>query len=266
MKRIIIACDGTGQSASRGGNSIPTNVTHFCDALSNSSSTQQIVFYQSGVGTQDLGLGWGVGRTIQGALGEGVEDNVADGYAFLMNNYQIGDKLFFFGFSRGAFTARVLANIVTRLGIISKIYSRAFGDTVEAFKNGTLADHDNKMKERNPNWVHKVEIEMVGCWDTVASLGIPWNPLANPGGVSGKYKHFDGSLVKGDKNFHSPFFQDLTTLAQASIVLSTPWPWTSIEVHSPRCCGTCHWTTGSQMLVRFVTPSLILTLFSSHRP
>jgi uncharacterized protein (DUF2235 family) len=60
MKRIIVACDSTSQSANRGDNSIPTNVTHLCQALSNTSAVQQIVFYQSGVGAQDLGVGWGL--------------------------------------------------------------------------------------------------------------------------------------------------------------------------------------------------------------
>ena len=69
MKRIIIACDGTGQSSHHGDYKIPSNVARFCSALSNDPSTelQQIVFYQSGVGSQDLGLGLGnLFRELQG--------------------------------------------------------------------------------------------------------------------------------------------------------------------------------------------------------
>ena len=252
MKRIIVACDGTGQSSSHGDYKIPTNVARFCDALSNNSSTepQQMVFYQSGVGSQDLGLG--LGNVFQGATGEGFEDNLADAYAFMMNNYQPGDQLFIFGFSRGAFTARVLANIVARLGVLSKKASWALRDTLKAYKDGpqVFEAHNNTMKEKDANWVYKVEIEVVGCWDTVASLGIPLNPLTNPGGVFGEYKHYDGSLVKGNTHSIPLIFQDLTTLAKVSSVLSMPWPWTSVEVHSPRRCGTCQRKTESRIPVR----------------
>ena len=275
MKRIIIACDGTGQSAHHGDYKIPSNVARFCNALSNSSSTkpQQIVFYQSGVGSQDLGLG--LGNLFQRATGEGFEDNLADTYAFMMNNYQPGDQLFIFGFSRGAFTARVLANIIARLGVISKKTSWALRDTLKAYKDGPQAfeAHNKKMKDEDANWVHKVDIEVVGCWDTVASLGIPLNPRSNPGGVFGEYKNFNGSLVKGNTHSYSSFFfQDLTTLVKVSSVLSMPWPWTSVEVRSHQCCGTCQRKTKSMMIIRvpqsrwFFSPFLILTCFSSHRP
>lgn len=45
--------------------------------------------------------------------------------------------------------------------------------------------------------VYNPKIKVVGCWDTVASLGLPWHPISNPGGVSGEYAHFDGSLAPG---------------------------------------------------------------------
>jgi uncharacterized protein (DUF2235 family) len=153
-----------------------------------------------------------LGKVIQGALGEGLEDNVADGYTFIMNNYQSDDKLFIFGFSRGAFTARVLANIVARLGVILKSYSWAFKDIMKAYKDDKLDDYPVKKQKPNETWgpengdftprVYEVEIEVVGCWDTVASLGVPRKPVTNAGGVSGEYEHFDGSLVKGDMHFH----------------------------------------------------------------
>ena len=208
MKRIIVACDGTDQSANHGNDNFPTNVARFCDALSNSSSTepQQSVIYQSGVGSQDVGLG--VGSLFQGATGDGVEANLADAYAYIVKNYQPGDQLFLFGFSRGAFTARVLANIIARLGVISKKASWALKDTLEAYKSGpqALEAHNNKMKGKDANWVHRVDIEIVGCWDTVASLGFPLRPLMNPGGAYGEFKHFDGSLLKGNTHSICPSF------------------------------------------------------------
>ncbi|KIK54067.1 hypothetical protein GYMLUDRAFT_249828 [Collybiopsis luxurians FD-317 M1] len=209
MKRIIVACDGTGQSSSRGKYSVSTNVNRLCHALSNSPDiVQQVVFYQSGIGTEDLGWG-GVGAVYSQALGEGIEENIDDAYTFIMNNYQPGDKIFIFGFSRGAFTARVLANFIARVGVYRKPeYTWAFKRAMKAYKDGTLDKDIKTHKYYTPKFgepvlkVHEAEIEVVGCWDTVASLGVPeWK---NPGGVSGDYKHFSGGLVKGIKHaFHA---------------------------------------------------------------
>ena len=93
MKRIIILCDGTGQSASRGELAVPTNVHRFGHAVLNDpkkSGVEQVVFYQSGVGTADLG--W-LGDIKQGAVGDGIENNIMDGYNFLLNNYLPGDEV-----------------------------------------------------------------------------------------------------------------------------------------------------------------------------
>jgi uncharacterized protein (DUF2235 family) len=119
-----------------------------------------------------------------------------------MNNYEPGDELFIFGFSRGAFAARVLANIIARLGVISK-YLEAFVGAMKAYKDNKLEDFKIQMEKEHKNWVSKVDIEVVGCWDTVASLGIPWKLWTDPGGVSGEYKNFNGGLVKGDIHFRT---------------------------------------------------------------
>ncbi|KAF8646898.1 hypothetical protein AX16_007047 [Volvariella volvacea WC 439] len=224
MKRIIVACDGTGQSASRGGYSVSTNVSRLCHALRNTQKAgqiEQIIFYQSGIGTQDLS--WGT-KVFQQAMGEGIEDNIADAYTFIMNNYNPGDQIFIFGFSRGAFTAGVLANIVTRLGIFSSRSSWSLKEALRSYKEGTFDTYIAELQERQAadlqKWtaanatapqkkpfvprVHDVEIEVLGCWDTVASLGFPYKPVTNAGGVTGEYEHFDNSLNEGIKHaFHA---------------------------------------------------------------
>lgn len=202
MKRIIVACDGTGQSASRGAWSTATNVNRICHALLNSTTApvQQIVFYQSGVGTQDLIPG-SLDTVIQGALGAGLEEHVADAYTFMMNNYLPGDgyhpddEIFIFGFSRGAFTARVLANILARLGVFSQRNTWRFKDALQKYKEGPQAFNAfidglrKEMEERREQCtpemgeyvpiVYDVKVKVVGCWDTVASLGFPWQPITN---------------------------------------------------------------------------------------
>lgn len=91
-----------------------------------------------------------------------------------------------------------------------------FKDALQAYKGGPetfssyadtlrgMTETDRKRweakktsKEEFVPRVHVAKVKVVGCWDTVASLGVPWQPLTNAGGVSGDRKHFDGSLVEG---------------------------------------------------------------------
>jgi len=96
MKCLIIAFDGSASG------SFPTNVRRFCSALRNTSG--RLLFYESVLDFD-----------FEGCC---LADNIGNDYAFIMNNYRPGDELFIFGFSRGAFAARVLANFVARLGVL----------------------------------------------------------------------------------------------------------------------------------------------------
>src|SRR6516165_301666 len=99
-KRLVMCCDGTWNFADQ---KSPTNVTKVALAIAATDRTdgrEQRVFYHSGVGTKR----WE--RLRGGAFGAGLSRNVIDTYRFIVQNYEPGDELFFFGFSRGAFTAR----------------------------------------------------------------------------------------------------------------------------------------------------------------
>ena len=78
---------------------IPSNVTRLSRAIKNKSSdgVSQVVYYQAGVGS----TGNIINRVVGGATAEGLSENIREGYAFLANNYSLGDEIFFFGFSRG---------------------------------------------------------------------------------------------------------------------------------------------------------------------
>ncbi len=190
MKRLIIAFGSASGS-------IPSNVRRFCSALCNTS--ERLLFYES---------------VLDFDLGEGccLADNISDGYAFIMNNYLPGDELFIFGFSRGAFAARVLANFVARLGVLLRGGPRR--KAFRAYQDGKLDDFQvTKVNPDQPcdlaKWDHtqaprayEVEIEVVGCWDTIAGLCVPlWPVMMNAGGVSKEYKYLDASLVKGELVF-----------------------------------------------------------------
>lgn len=99
MKRIAIFCDGTWNRISKS----PTNVVLGAQLLLPvaDDGAQQLTYYRQGVGTS-----WLISQTLEtylaGAFGLGLFDNIADAYRFLVFNYQTGDEIYIFGFSRGA--------------------------------------------------------------------------------------------------------------------------------------------------------------------
>src|SRR6202000_2273535 len=115
MKRIIVCCDGTWNSDDT--QTDDTNVAILARAIHGSQETGgilQIGPYLRGVGTTGLKLE----TLIEGGLGIGVDSNIRSAYQFIAQNYLPGDEIYLFGFSRGAFTARSLAGLISACGIL----------------------------------------------------------------------------------------------------------------------------------------------------
>lgn len=130
-KKIIIACDGTWMDSDNGyikdpllpsrptGRlQTPSNVTRICRAVQSEDRNEvdQVVFYQAGVGTGNSV--WE--HLVGGATGLGLAENIREAYTFLANNYAAGDEIFLLGFSRGAFTARSIAGLISTIGLLTK--------------------------------------------------------------------------------------------------------------------------------------------------
>ena len=101
---------------------IPSNVTRISRAIKNKSSDgiSQVVYYQAGVGSS----GNIINRVVGGATAEGLSENIREGYAFLANNYSMGDEIFFFGFSRGGMFRhlRLQKNFLSALLMVWSLY------------------------------------------------------------------------------------------------------------------------------------------------
>jgi uncharacterized protein (DUF2235 family) len=166
-------------------------------------SERQLVYYDPGVGTlpePDLlsKVHANVRRWISLATGFGLTQNVQEAYTYLMDYWQPGDKVFLFGFSRGAYTVRVLAGLLHILGLLPpgnhqlvpylmRLYSgirdqNASGDAsgegkywrlVSEFR-GTFARTLDGQKSR------MFPVHFLGAWDTVSSVGWFWEPLSYP--------------------------------------------------------------------------------------
>ena len=122
MRNIIICCDGTGNEISEN----ISNVLKLYRCLRKTEKTQprQLVYYDPGVGTLARPDPWhklkqDFNAILGLATGYGLDDNVLAAYGFLVHNYQAGDQIYLFGFSRGAYTVRVLAGLIHKVGLIT---------------------------------------------------------------------------------------------------------------------------------------------------
>jgi uncharacterized protein (DUF2235 family) len=164
MANIVICCDGTGNEYGKNN----TNVVNIFSLAKKTSS--QTTFYDPGVGTG----GWEYEEesgflTAKSdlATGYGLQKNVLDAYRYLMSHYKKGDKLFLFGFSRGAFTARSLGGMLHKCGLLepgsdnlveyaSKIYNTKGNQSIARGFRDTFS--------------YSCPVHFIGVWDTVESL------------------------------------------------------------------------------------------------
>jgi uncharacterized protein (DUF2235 family) len=177
VKRLVICCDGTWNTPDqeRGGDPCPTNVTRIALAVTpTSDGTTQRVFYQPGVGTS-------VGERVRGgAFGWGLSRGVQDVYRFIVDNYEPGDELFLFGFSRGAYMARSAAGLIRNAGILRRENGPRIGQAYSLYRDRAARPRDTESELFRRSFSHaEAPIRFLGVWDTVGALGIPLyrNPL-----------------------------------------------------------------------------------------
>ena len=176
MKRLVLCCDGTWNTPDqvRGGRPVPTNVTKVAMAVAaDGDGTEQRVYYQPGVGTAV----WE--RVRGGAFGWGLSRGVKDVYRFVVDNYDPGDELFLFGFSRGAYMARSTAGLIRNAGILRRENAARIGQAYDLYRSRAVAPRDTESELFRRSFSHAdVPIRFLGVWDTVGALGIPLrNPL-----------------------------------------------------------------------------------------
>ena len=173
-KRLVVCCDGTWNRPDQlsGGVVSPTNVSKLALGVAgeDGAGTRQLLYYHHGVGTQRFE------RMRGGALGFGLSRNVRDCYRFLVENYELGDELYFFGFSRGAFTARSTVGLVRNAGILRPEQVSRIKDAYRLYRGRDDDSRPNGIEARIFRRMYSHEdcpIHFVGVWDTVGSLGIP---------------------------------------------------------------------------------------------
>jgi uncharacterized protein (DUF2235 family) len=197
-KNIIICSDGTGATAAKNRG---TNVFKLYEAVElhdhkmHPGRTQQIAFYDDGVGTQGVRFL----RILCGAFGLGLSRNVRELYAELVRSYEPGDQIYLFGFSRGAFTVRTLAGLIFYCGILKRsefgsdermksavaqvyeTYRTNHPTSLQLFVDGMLGRRRAAWRKRRAardailerSHSAGVRIRFIGVWDTVDAVGVP---------------------------------------------------------------------------------------------
>jgi len=175
MKRIAIFADGTWNAPDYG---LPTNVLKMAQAVQPAAGgVEKVVFYDWGVGTDRKKLAGGIS-------GAGIDKNILDCYRFLVHNYDPGDQLFFFGFSRGAYTVRSLGGLIRNCGLIRREHAEEISAAYSLYRKRSKASGPNAAEavrfRKDYSVADITNIEFVGVWDTVGALGIPvpfWGTL-----------------------------------------------------------------------------------------
>lgn len=196
-KNIVVCCDGTSNefSAAR------TNVAKICYTLQ--QSADQIVFYHPGLGTMEppgalTSFSIWFTKFLGLAIGYQLERDIRDAYVFLMNQYSPGDRVFIFGFSRGAYTARALTSLLHMYGLIhvgneplvpyairmmcavNNLPDHAGTRRVSQKKRTAASDIWQLAQEFKRTFSVECKPHFVGLWDTVSTVGLLSHPFHAP--------------------------------------------------------------------------------------
>lgn len=231
-KRLIVFCDGTWNFADQvhGGVPSPTNITllHRHLAPIGNDGVPHWGYYHEGVGVKRFE------RLRGGVGGFGLSEHVRDVYTWLAQNYKLGDEIFLFGFSRGAYTARSAVGMIRNCGVVQHELGRIDPSRVEeAYSLYRRANGDPTSAEptefrRQYSVAEQIPIKFVGVFDTVGALGIPISGSRLFNALNQRYKFHNVQLSSWVENaYHAlaiderrgPFVPALWTKSKDSLEL-----------------------------------------------
>jgi len=178
QKRLAMFLDGTWNVVSDN-----TNVWRFraLFAPEGSDGCEQRAYYSTGLGTK-------FGEKIRGGMfGRGIDTVITSAYEWLMDNYDPGDEIFIFGFSRGAYTARSLSGFISECGLlqrgaplgVNQLYCRYRNPDEKTLRKLQEEERDgrrdfNREENRMLQYSRAICIKFIGIFDTVGALGVPF--------------------------------------------------------------------------------------------
>lgn len=183
-RTIVVCLDGTGDKF----DSDNSNIVHLISALKK-DDPNQVSYYQAGIGTYTQGgLSSGLSAALDMAVGSELGLHVRDAYHFLMHSYKEGDKICIFGFSRGAYTARCLAGMIHKVGLLPPRNIQQIAFAYEFYTNDTAFGWEQSGMFK-ATFSIDISVHFLGCFDSVASVGfIPRQlPLSTTPGNKPRY-------------------------------------------------------------------------------
>jgi uncharacterized protein (DUF2235 family) len=193
MKRLVFCFDGTWNKLSA---DTPTNVVLTAASIvrQTNSGISQVIHYDEGVGTGRLE------RLLGGMMGAGLTQNIREAYRFLIFNYDPGDEVFVFGFSRGAFSAQTFIGFMRHVGVLRRLHAARIDEALEIYekRSSRTSEVDVSVRAFRAKYSDSVcvdasddlwrcenisgyesghapllKIKYIGIWDTVEALGVP---------------------------------------------------------------------------------------------
>jgi uncharacterized protein (DUF2235 family) len=168
-KRLVVCCDGTWNKAET-----KTSISRLHDLLQpeGRDGLPQLRKYIEGVGSGSFT------RIRGGLFGVGLSDNIKEAYRWLVQNYDPGDEIFCFGFSRGAYTARSLCGLLGASGLLRVLSNVRIDDAFEYYRTRPAERENSKYHKRLaavPRHTREdgLRVKMLGVFDTVGALGVP---------------------------------------------------------------------------------------------
>jgi uncharacterized protein (DUF2235 family) len=220
MKNIVICCDGTWNSYTT---QYPSNVVRVAEAAGVDSSRQP-VYYDSGIGTSGTRLQ----RLIDGATGRGLSRNILEAYRRLIDWFEEDDRIFLFGYSRGAYTVRSLAGLIRKCGILRRENAALANQAYALYRDASRDPCSQAAKSFRDSNAMTTNAYFVGAFDTVGTLGIPLALLA--GFNRRKFRFHDLSLSRRIKyGYHAVAVDEHRLHFKPALWQNRPAPGQTIE-------------------------------------
>lgn len=189
MKKIVLFFDGTWNKPNENrDDDQETNVRIMYSSLLNNRN--QFLYYDEGVGCE-----W-YDSIIGGISGAGLSENIIQAYYFLTQTWNVGDEIYLFGFSRGAYTARSLAGMLYSCGMMKRNIINGEKLSREAFNIYKTATKEERNSYKLMHY--PIPVFFIGVWDTVGALGIPITLLK---GINSKLSQFHDTQLNNEVKF-----------------------------------------------------------------
>ena len=193
-RTLIICLDGTGDKFDNDN----SNIIHLVSCLKK-DDPRQVTYYQTGIGTYDSGgLSNGIAAAIDMAIGSGLGVHVRDAYRFLMQTYREGDKICLFGFSRGAYTARCLAGMLHKVGLLPAHNVAQIPFAYKFYKDDTQKGWDMSSDFKRTFCID-INVHFVGVFDSVASVGLIPRKLPLSSTPTNKPRYFRHAMALDER-------------------------------------------------------------------